>query len=259
MPEVLAEGTFAGRVAVVTGGGSGIGRAIAVELARLGARVVVVGRTVTKLDETVAAIVASGGSAEACALDVRDRDAVAGAVDRLVATHGRIDHLVNSAAGNFRVPPEDMSANAWDAVVRIVLDGTWNWTQLVGQHMLARGGGGSMLALGSTMASQGGPDTVHSASAKAGVATMTRSLAAAWGPHGVRLNVLVPGTTEGTAGMDALHTGEASGDPLAIVPLRRLATRRELAEAASYLLSDHASYITGTTLVVDGGRSLGQL
>jgi NAD(P)-dependent dehydrogenase (short-subunit alcohol dehydrogenase family) len=256
---VLADGTFAGRVAVVTGGGSGIGRAIAEELARLGAHVVVVGRTREKLDGTVAAIAGTGGSAEAVALDVRDRDAVAAAVDGIVAAHGRIDHLVNSAAGNFRVAPEDMSPNAWNAVVRIVLDGTWNWTQLVGQHLLARGEGGSVLSLGSTMATQGGPDTVHSASAKAGVATMTRSLAAAWGPHGVRLNLLVPGTTEGTAGMDALHAGDGAGDPLAIVPLRRLATRRELAEAASYLLSDHASYVTGATLVVDGGRSLGQL
>ena len=258
---MLPAGTFEGRVAMVTGGGSGIGRAIAAELARLGATVVVLGRTAAKLDETVAAIRADGGRAHACAVDVRDRDAVARAVGLVVAEHGRVDHLVNSAAGNFRVAPEDMSPNAWDAVVQIVLHGTWHCTQLVGQHLIARDSPGSILNLGSTMASRGGPDTVHSASAKAGVATMTRSLAAAWGPHGIRINVLVPGTTDGTAGMQALHassTGEGR-DPVAAIPLRRLGTTEEVAHAATFLLSDYASYVTGASLTMDGGRSLGQL
>lgn len=258
---MLPVGSFDGRVAMVTGGGSGIGRAIAAELARLGGTVVVLGRTQSKLDEAADEIRAAGGRAQPYSVDVRDREAVARAVESVVAQHGQIDHLVNSAAGNFRVAPEDMSPNAWDAVVQIVLYGTWHITQLVGQHMIRRGGGGSVLSLGSTMASQGGPDTVHSASAKAGVATMTRSLAAAWGPHGIRVNVLVPGTTDGTAGMQALHgsPAEQRRDPLATVPLRRLGTKQELAHAASYLLSDYAAYVTGTSLTVDGGRSLGQL
>jgi len=254
---VLAPGTFDDRVAVVTGGGSGIGLAIAGELARLGATVWLLGRTEVKLRAACAEISAAGGRAEALALDVRDRDAVADAVAIVVERHGGIDHLVNSAAGNFRVAPEEMSANAWDAVVQIVQYGTWHCTQLVGRHMIERGRGGSVLSIGSTMARQGGPDTVHSASAKAAVATMTRSLAAAWGPHGIRLNVLVPGTTAGTAGMAALH-GRAEA-PEDAIPLRRLGRRNELAHAATYLLSDHASYVTGAELVVDGGRSLGRL
>lgn len=258
---MLPEGTFERRVAMVTGGGSGIGRAIAAELARLGATVVVLGRTQSKLDEAVDEIRAVGGHGQPYSVDVRDREAVAAAVEAVVAEHGKIDHLINSAAGNFRVAAEHMSPNAWNAVVEIVLHGTWHCTQLVGQHMIRRGAGGSILSLGSTMASQGGPDTVHSASAKAGVATMTRSLAAAWGPYGIRINVLVPGTTDGTAGMQALHASPADQrrDPTATIPLRRLGTKEELAYAASYLLSDYASYVTGESLTMDGGRSLGQL
>src|SRR5699024_86473 len=150
--------------------------------------------------------------------------------------------LVNSAAGNFRVAPEDMSPNAWDAVVKIVQYGTWNFTQLVGQHMIEQGHGGSILSIGTTMASQGGPDTVHSASAKAAVATMSKSLAAAWGQHGIRSNVLIPGVTAGTPGMDILFD---EIDLNGMVPLGRMGTKSELAHAATFLLSDYASYITG--------------
>jgi NAD(P)-dependent dehydrogenase (short-subunit alcohol dehydrogenase family) len=167
---------------------------------------------------------------------------------------------VNNAAGNFRVPPEQMSPNAWNAVVRIVLDGTWHCTQAVGRHLIERGAGGSVLNIGSTMAFQGGPDTVHSASAKAGVLAMTKSLAGAWGKHDIRLNVLVPGMTEGTGGVQALHRDEQEYDAaLARIPLGRMGTKQQIAHAASYLLSDYAAYVTGTTLVMDGGRSLGSI
>lgn len=257
---MLAEGTFDGRVAIVTGGGSGIGQAIARELARLGARVAVFGRTWDKLEATCAEIERAGGRASAYAVDVRDRAAIEETVARVVDDHGRVDHLVNSAAGNFRVAPEHMSANAWDAVVGIVLDGTWHCTQAVARHLIGRGSGGSVLNIGSTMSMSGGPDTVHSASAKAGVLTMTKSLGAAWGPHGIRVNVLIPGMTDGTAGVDILHQDESALEAaLAQVPLRRLVSKREVAQTAAFLLSDYASYITGTSLIMDGGRSLGSL
>lgn len=257
---MLPAGTFAGRVAIVTGGSSGIGEVIATELADLGATTVILGRSAERLEAACERIAARGATVRGHSLDVRDREAVDAAVASVASEFGRIDHLVNSAAGNFRVAPEDMSPNAWNAVVRIVLDGTWNCTQAVGLHLLARGSGGSMLNIGSTMAFQGGPDTVHSASAKAGVVAMTKSLSAAWGPHGIRLNVLVPGMTEGTGGVQALHRTEEEHDAAAArIPLGRLGSRKELAEAASYLLSDFAGYVTGTTLVMDGGRSLGRV
>lgn len=256
---MLAAETFAGRVAVVTGGGSGIGQAIALELAHLGARVAVLGRTRERLDETCAQITERGGTATGHGVDVRDRAALEEVFSEVLAAHGKVDHLVNSAAGNFRVAPEQMSPNAWAAVVRIVLDGTWHCTQLLGQHLLERGAPGSVLNIGSTMALDGGPDTVHSASAKAGVLAMTKSLAVAWGPHGIRVNVLIPGVTAGTAGVDILH-GSGGEDGLAgQIPLGRAVGKDEVAHAASYLLSDYASYVTGTTLIIDGGRHLGSL
>ncbi|WP_217995883.1 SDR family oxidoreductase [Kribbia dieselivorans] len=256
---MLPAGTFADRVAVVTGGGSGIGEAIARALAHLGATVVLVGRTPEKLEAVRASIVADGGVAIAHPLDVRDRAAVEQMVEDVVAQHGKIDHLVNSAAGNFRSAPQDLSPNAWASVTGIVLDGTWHCTQTVGRHLIARGSGGSVLNIGSNMANQGGPDTVHSASAKAGVVTMTKSLAAAWGQHGIRLNVLVPGFTEDTAGVDILFaTPQARERSLASVPLGRPVLKTEVANAACYLLSDYAGYITGVQLLIDGGKALGR-
>jgi NAD(P)-dependent dehydrogenase (short-subunit alcohol dehydrogenase family) len=257
---MLQQGTFDGRVAVVTGGGSGIGEAISRELARLGARIAVLGRTRDKLDAVCSDINAAGGTAKGYQVDIRDRSRVEAVVDPVIADFGRIDHLVNNAAGNFRVAPEQMSPNAWNAVVEIVLHGTWHCTQTVGRHMIQRGGGRSILNIGSTMSKQGGPDTVHSASAKAGVRAMAKSLGAAWGPYGIRVNVLIPGMTEGTTGVEVLHQArEAFDQAVSSVPLDRLATREEIAQVASFLLSDYASYMTGAELVLDGGRSLGKL
>jgi NAD(P)-dependent dehydrogenase (short-subunit alcohol dehydrogenase family) len=257
---MLPDGTFQDRVAIVTGGSSGIGEAIATELARLGATTVVFGRSQERLDAACARIGSAGATVRGYSLDVRDRDAVDAAVASVVDEFGRVDHLVNNAAGNFRVAPEEMSPNAWDAVVRIVLYGTWHCTQAVGRHLIGRGAGGSVLNIGSTMAFQGGPDTVHSASAKSGVLSMTKSLAGAWGRHGIRLNVLVPGMTEGTGGVQALHRDEGEyAAAMARVPLGRVGSRQELAHAASYLLSDFAGYVTGASVVMDGGRSLGTL
>ncbi len=255
---MLPNDTFADRVALVTGGGSGIGRAIALQLAAKGASVALVGRRQEKLAEVQAEArkVQPNGDHTIHPLDVRDRTAVETAVGELVARHGQINHLVNSAAGNFRANPEDLSPNAWDAVVQIVQYGTWNFTQTVGRHMLERGDGGSILNIGSNMARNGGPDTVHSASAKAAVTAMTKSLAAAWGPNGIRVNVLIPDLTSGTAGAEILYGEQEITDE---IPLRRMVAPAEVADAATFLLSDYAGYITGAELVVDGGKSLGQV
>ena len=257
---MLPLGTFSGRVSVVTGGSSGIGEGISQELARLGSTVVLLGRRETAL--SVAAERIGGATGEKVgwwAVDVRDRSRVEEVVQAVVETYGRIDHLVNSAAGNFQSPPEALSPNAWSAVVRIVLDGTWNCTQVFGRHLIESGSAGSVLSIGTTAAVVGGPSTVHSASAKAGVLAMTKSLAGAWARHGIRLNVLTPGPTLETGAMTHLFSSKDEWEAqMAAIPLGRALSRDEVAHAATYLLSDFAGYITGTNLVMDGGRTLGR-
>lgn len=256
---MLPDNTFANRVSVVTGGSSGIGEAIAQELARLGSDVAIIGRKQDQLDVAATRLREHGTQIATYSVDVRERESVEAAVAQILQQWGRIDHLVNSAAGNFQAKPEDLSPNAWASVVRIVLDGTWNFTQTVGQHMIARGGGGSILSIGTTAAMIGGPSTVHSTSAKAGVIALTKSLGAAWAEHNIRVNVMTPGPTEGTGAMTFLFGGDGEWDAqVQAIPLKRMLTRQEAADASVYLLSDFAGYITGHNLVIDGGRSLGR-
>lgn len=256
---VLDTPGFAGRVALVTGGGSGIGLALAQALAGLGAAVAVMGRREDVVDRARASVAGSGGEAIALAGDVRDREVVETAVQRTERDLGPVDVVVNAAAGNFRVRPEAMSPNAWDAVVGIVLHGTWNVTQAVGRRAIAGGRGASVLNIGTVGALRGGPETAHSASAKAGVLAMTKSLARAWGPHGIRLNVVTPGITEGTPGAEILWRDAAAREAVVEeIPLGRAATLEDVTNAGVFLLSDRAAHVTGVNLVVDGGRSLGR-
>ena len=256
---MLPPDTFQGRIAVITGGGSGIGHAIAGELAALGATVILVGRRQQLLEEASRELTQQGASARGIAGDVRDPERIDAITKQVMADYGSIDVLVNSAAGNFRVSPEDMSINAWNAVVRIVLDGSWNWTQAVGRQAIAHDHGASILNIGTVGALLGGPETAHSASAKAGVVAMTKSLAGAWGQHGIRLNVLTPGITDNTPGAEILLKDPGMREKaIGEVPLGRAAVLSEMTHAASFLLRDYAAYITGANLVVDGGRSLGR-
>lgn len=256
---MLPAKSFNERVSVVTGGSSGIGLAIAKELAQLGSDVAIVGRKQDQLDSAAEALSSFGTRVLTYSADVRQRDRVEEVVADVVGQWGGIDHLVNCAAGNFQAKPEDLSANAWSAVVDIVLDGTWNFTQTVGRHMIGRGVGGSILNIGTTAAIVGGPSTVHSTAAKAGVISMAKSLGAAWAEHGIRVNVMTPGPTEGTGAMTYLFGGEGQWDEqVQAIPLKRVLTQQEAADASVYLLSDYAGYITGHNLVIDGGRSLGR-
>lgn len=257
---MLADDALAGRAALVTGGGSGIGRALALGLAAAGADVAVLGRRGEELAATVAEIEDTHGRrALAVPADVRDRSSVEEAVGRASAGLGTVSLLVNAAAGNFRVAPEDLSPRGWDAVTRIVLDGTWHTTQVVAAAAAAAGAPLSVLSIGTVGAERGGPQTVHSASAKAGVLAMTRSLAVAWGPRGVRLNVVTPGITEDTPGARILlGDDEAVRAVVEDIPLGRAARLRDVVDAGLFLLSDHADHVTGVNLVVDGGRSLGR-
>lgn len=255
-PDIRNE--FAGRVAVVTGGGSGIGRAVAVRYGAAGGTVAVVGRREEPLAETVRQIDEAGGRGLAFTCDVRDPASVESVIDTVAEDEGHLDVLVNNAAGNFVVPGEELSPNGWKAVIDIVLNGTFYGTRAAAKHMLPAGRGAILNTI-ATYAWHGHPGTVHSAAAKAGVVAMTRTLAVEWAARGVRLNCIAPGPTETEgAGAALWPNDDARAHVLASVPADRFTTPGEVAESAAFLLSDRAAYITGEVLVVDGGQWLGK-
>jgi NAD(P)-dependent dehydrogenase (short-subunit alcohol dehydrogenase family) len=256
---MLAEGTFAGKVAIVTGGGSGLGRAMALEFARLGAAVVVAGRRPEPLEETIAQIEDWGGFGHAKPTDVRDPQQVDALVADAVKRFDRVDVLVNNAAGNFVARAENLSPNGWRAVVGIVLDGGFLCARAAGRQMIEQGEGGAILSVLASYAWTGGPGTVHSAAAKAGLLAMTRTLAVEWAAHGIRVNSISPGPTDTEgAGAALWPTDEDRARVAASVPLGRIGTPEEIAWWATALCSHYAAWITGENLVVDGGHWLEQ-
>ena len=259
---MLPEKTFDGRVAVITGGGTGIGFGIARELARLGATLVLCSRSEEHLGPAVEQLRSETGRAEAAhyhVLDVRDAEAVEGVAAKIVADHGRIDLLVNNAAGNFMVESAQLSVNGWNSVINIVLNGTFYCSSAVGKRMIEAKSGGSILNVIANYAWTGAPGVVHSASAKAGVLAMTRTLAVEWARYKIRVNAIAPGPveTEG-AGSKLWATAEVRTAMLKTVPRGRIGTPEEIAQASAYLVSDFADFITGEVLVMDGGQWLGK-
>jgi hypothetical protein len=245
---------FTGKTVIVTGGGSGLGRAIAEKVASQGAIAIVAGRRPDPLADTVRAIEARGGRADAIPTDVRDPEQVKRLIEIVVDKHGRVDRLVNNAAGNFICATKDLTPNGWNAVVNIVLNGTFYCSHATGNAMIADGKGGAILNIVASYAWTGGPGTAHSAAAKAGVVSLTQTLAAEWGKYGIRTNALSPGIVNTPGSAERLFPTEEMRSYLASrVPLRRLGTEDEMADAAAYLLSDDAAYVNGTVLVADGG------
>ena len=258
-PEVgaaaLPAGTFDRAVVVVTGGGTGLGKAIAVEFGRLGARVAVLSRGEEHRTAGVAAVEAVGAKAMEVACDIRQADAVAAAFDAVEANFGLPDVLVNNAAGNFPVPAEDMSPNAWRAVVEIVLTGTFHCSREFGRRHIAAQQAGSIINIGAAYAWTGGPGFAHSAAAKAGVKNLTETLAVEWGPYGIRVNSLVPGLFPHDDETQAIRSvPERRESDAARSPSGRVGQPHELGWAATFLASPYAAYISGHTMVVDGAN-----
>jgi NAD(P)-dependent dehydrogenase (short-subunit alcohol dehydrogenase family) len=259
MEEVMAHlAGVEGKGIIVTGGAGGLGSAVAAELVRLGARVVVCGRTQETLDQTVAAIGEELGAGHAFAVtcDVRDPESVARLFDRAEELLGAVDGLVNNASGLFPVKAEELSANGFDAVIKIVLNGTWHCTSEAGRRWLAAGRPGAVVNVLTPYAWMGAPGIVHNASAKGGVLAMTRTLGTEWARRGVRVNAVAPGWMP-VGGTDFLAGGEATRQRLIdAIPAGRLLAPEETARAIAYLLSDDAGYVTGEVLTIDGGHHL---
>jgi NAD(P)-dependent dehydrogenase (short-subunit alcohol dehydrogenase family) len=247
------------QVAVVTGGGTGIGLAIATRLGGLGARIVIGSRNAANLEHGSAELRHAGLDPLCVQVDVRKPEQVDEMVERTVRHFGRITILINNAAGNFICRAEDLSPNGWNAVVGIVLNGSFYCSRAVGRHMIARGGGGSIVSILANYVWTGSAGTIHSAAAKAGVMSMTQTLAVEWARHDIRVNAVAPGPIESPGAARQLWSSpEAVERITGMVPLRRWGRPEEVADAVAFLVSSHASYITGEILNIDGGAVLGR-
>jgi len=251
----LKPGTFAGQCVFVTGGGTGLGKAIAAEFGRLGASLVIASRKPEHLDAGRDSLTELGVAVLTVGCDIREPDDIARAFDAATEAFGLPDVLVNNAAANFPVPTEDMSPNAWRTVVDITLNGTFFCSREFGRRHLGAGTPGSIINVGASYAWTGGPGFAHSAAAKAGVKNLTESLAVEWGPYGIQVNGLVPGLfPHEDMTSDIQGNLSRTSDKDACQPAMRVGQRQELGWAATFLASPYARFISGHTLVVDGAN-----
>ena len=249
---VFKTGLFAGQTIIVTGGGSGIGRCTAHELAALGAHVVLVGRTASKLDAVQAEILEDGGSASTRACDIRDEAAVIQTIDAVLQARGRIDGLVNNAGGQYRTALETISTKGFEAVVRSNLTGGFMFMREVYNRWMKANGGAIVNMIADIW--NGWPDMAHSGAARGGMLNLSESAACEWAVSGVRVNTVAPGGIA-SSGFDT-YPPEAKVKILGharTVPLQRFGTEAEISGAIVYLLSPAAAYITGSCIRVDGG------
>jgi NAD(P)-dependent dehydrogenase (short-subunit alcohol dehydrogenase family) len=255
---MLPTDTFSGTTAIVTGGGTGLGRVIAVELARVGAAVGIISRSEEHRLAGVAAVEAVGGRAAHASADIREPEQIAEAFDTLEAALGPATALVNNAAANFPVLAADMRPNAFRSVTNIVLDGTFFCSQELHRRVTDLNVAGSIVNILATQSFTGGPGMAHAAAAKAGVGNLTKSLAVEWAPDGVRVNALAPGLFPHDDMREDLKALRPDGESVDArrSPAGRLGRTHELGWAVTWLCSPYASFVTGHTLVVDGANWL---
>lgn len=257
---VFAADLFKGRTVLVTGGGRGIGREIALAFARLGADCVIASRNPENLEPTAKEIEDLGGRCLAVPTNIRDPESVDNLVNSALAEMGKIDFLINNAGGQFPANPLDISDNGWRAVIDLNLNGTWNMTIRVGKHMVANKFGAIVNIVHIYSYGRGAPDFPHSGAARAGVVNLAKSLAFHWAGHNVTINCVAPGTID-TAGVheeEFAASDKEDYEQLAIdaIPAKRLGQADETAALCLFLCSPAARYINGADLVVDGGNYL---
>jgi len=240
---------------VITGGGTGIGLAIATRLGSLGARIAIASRNSQHLEEGCASLRASGVDPLVVQLDVRKPEQVDEMVLRTVKHFGSLDILINNAAGNFVCRAEDLSPNGWSAVIDIVLNGTFYCSRAVGQYWIARKRGGSIVNILANYIWTGSPGTIHSAAAKAGVMSLTQTLAVEWARHGIRVNAVAPGPIEASPGAarQLWNSRDAVDRITAMIPGGRWGRPEDVADAVAFLASPASGFMSGETLTLDGG------
>lgn len=257
--DMLREDALAGRVIIITGGGSGLGLSMTRAFARQGAQVIITGRSEERLQAAVQALQQEAGvQVHSIKNDVRDAEGVSRMMEECFGKFGSVHALVNNAAGNFISPTERLSTRAFDAIIDIVLKGTVNCTLALGKQWIDRKMKGAVLNIVTTYAWTGSAYVVPSACAKAGVLAMTRSLAVEWGKYGIRTNAIAPGPFPTEGAWSRLFPGDLKEkfDLTKKIPLGRLGQHQELANLASFLLSDYSGFINGEVITIDGGEWL---
>ena len=244
------------KVILITGGGTGLGKSMALGFSKLGAKLVLCGRREDMLKEVSHEIKKGGGEVFYKTCDVRKMDEVEALINAAFEHFGKIDGLINNAAGNFLCPTEYLSPNGFDAVVKIVLYGSFNCTQALGKQWIERGVGGRILNMCTTYAWTGSAFVVPSVCAKAGVLAMTRSLAVEWGKYNIRLNAIAPGPFPTEQAWANLMPPGFEQKMMHKNPTQRTGKHEELVNLASYLMSDGAGYINGDCITIDGGEWL---